>query len=280
MTSWIIPIAGTHPQHWQIAREHGFWDMTKGHRVHLGDTVYFWQSGGSLLAQCTATSSYHPIDTSMASPWEDSGEREYVARFTFDCRSDRPTAQPRWAELQQQWGKALPPQVHSFSEPSDEAVLAAYFDTARVTDPYRDEDREAELERLGYDMRTYNYRAIAQRQGQPRFRNDLLKAYGGRCAVTGTQVEYVLEAAHIASFRGAQSNKVYNGILLRADIHTLLDLHRLTITPDYVVRVDSALGEPYRAFEGVELAVPTDEALRPDRTVLAEHNKECDWYVP
>ena len=95
MTSWIIPIAGTHPQHWQIAREHGFWDMTKGDRVHLGDTVYFWQSGGSLLAQCTSKSSYHPIDTSMASPWEDSGEREYVARFTFDCRSDRPTAQPR-----------------------------------------------------------------------------------------------------------------------------------------------------------------------------------------
>lgn len=280
MTSWVIPIAGTHPQHWEVAKSHGFWDMTKGHKVLLGDTVYFWQAGGgSLLAQCTATSSYHPLDARMTSPWEDSGEREYVARFTFDVLSDKPTAAPRWLDLQQQWGKQLPPQVRSFADPEDEQVLAQYFSTQKVVAPYTDEDRKRELERLGFDLRTFNFRAIAQRQGQPRFRNELLRAYEGRCAVTGTDVESVLEAAHIAAYKGAQSNAVYNGILLRADIHTLLDLNRLTITPDFIVQVDETLGEPYRSLDGLRIAVPAEAAHHPDGALLAAHNAGCDWLV-
>ena len=47
-----------------------------------------------------------------------------------------------------------------------------------------------------------------------------------------------------------------------------------------VVRVDTALGEPYRSLDGVQISLPADGALRPDRQVLTEHNAECDWYVP
>ena len=46
MTSWIVAIDKTYPQHWTIAAEHGFWDMTKDIKIEAGDSVYFWLSGG------------------------------------------------------------------------------------------------------------------------------------------------------------------------------------------------------------------------------------------
>lgn len=277
MTSWVVVIAGTHPQHWEIAKKHAFWDMTSMHKVALGDTVYFWQGGGSLLAQCTATSPASPIVEDDPLPWEDSGERHYVARFHFSCLSDSPSSQPRWGDLQQQWGKRYPLQLRFFTDRAAEQVLAAYFDSEPVGDPYDDDERERELERLGYDRRTFAMRAIAQRQGQPAFRNALLKAYGGRCAVTGTGAESVLEAAHIAAYKGTHSNYVYNGLLLRADIHTLLDLDRITVTPDYVVRVDPSLGSPYAELDGRDLLLPQHEKDRPEGQLLQEHNARCSW---
>lgn len=279
MSSWIILVGTDYPQHWAIAKEHGFWDMTMNHPVHLGDTIYFWQAGGSLLAQCEATSPHYPISPAMELPWDDSADGRYVARFTLRVLSEAPNAQPSWGEVRRLMGNdRLPLQLREIKTPEAETVLASYFSTEPVGTSYGDEEREREMARLGYDLRKFSYRAIAQRQGQPAFRNALLKAYEGRCAVTGTQVESVLEAAHLASYKGTHSNRVYNGLLLRADIHTLLDLHRVTVTPDFVIRVDSALGEPYRSLDGTTIAFPEDDALRPDAQLLLEHNRECDWF--
>lgn len=277
MTSWVILIASSYPQHWKIAKNHGFWDMTSRRDVSLGDTVYFWQAGGSVVSQCTATSAAYPMTGQDAEPWEDSGEREYVARFHFDCLSESPLAQPRWGELQAQWPKPYPLQLRSFSNPADEAVLAQYFDSVPVSRPFSDTEREDELKRLGFDLRTFALRAIAQRQGQQAFRRSLLSAYGRRCAVTGTSTESVLEAAHIARYFGKQSNKTSNGLLLRADIHTLFDLHRLTVTPDHVVRVDPVVGSPYVELDGVTLHAPMGTRDQPLTELLADHNAECDW---
>ena len=71
------------------------------------------------------------------------------------------------------------------------------------------------------DARKRISRMIAQRRGQSAFRNNLFDAYGGRCAITGCEVPDVLEAAHIFPYRGEDTNKVVNGLLLRADVHTL-----------------------------------------------------------
>src|SRR5205823_2979542 len=67
-------------------------------------------------------------------------------------------------------------------------------------------------------------RIQASRQGQFAFRAALIEAYGGRCAMTGCDILEVLEAAHIVPYRGPSTNAVSNGLLLRADIHTLFDL--------------------------------------------------------
>lgn len=277
MTSWVAVIDSSYPQHWDIAKQSGYWDMTAEHKVELGDTVYFWQGGDSLIAQCTATSSRYPIPMGSALPWADAGARAYTTRFELDCLSESPNARPSWGDLQRQWGKRYPPQFRSFDDRAAEAVLARYFDTAPIVDPYDDAERQRELERLGYDHRTYAMRSINQRQGQPAFRNDLLRAYAGACAVTGTTDTDVLEAAHIARYLGPQSHLVANGLLLRADIHTLFDLHRLTITPDYRVRVRSSLGSPYAGLDGGTIHLPSEVSDRPHEQLLLDHNAACDW---
>ena len=49
------------------------------------------------------------------------------------------------------------------------------------------------------DARNRIAATIVQRRGQAKFRQDLLDAYGGRCAISGCTVESVLEAAHIVT---------------------------------------------------------------------------------
>lgn len=64
------------------------------------------------------------------------------------------------------------------------------------------------------DLRRRVLRALAVPSGQPKFRAELLAAHRGRCAITGCDVEGVLEAAHIHPYRWDLSYEVTNGILL------------------------------------------------------------------
>lgn len=86
-----------------------------------------------------------------------------------------------------------------------------------------------EPDRYDEDLRVRVPGSLFIRRGQPRFRRLLLDAYLGRCAITGTAIPALLEAAHISRYRGDHTDRVDNGLLLRADIHTLFDLHLLTV---------------------------------------------------
>lgn len=81
------------------------------------------------------------------------------------------------------------------------------------------------------DARKRILATITRRRGQQKFRNELIAAYEGRCAISGCAVLDVLEAAHIYPYRGDETNVVSNGLLLRADLHTLFDLRLLNIEP-------------------------------------------------
>ena len=70
---------------------------------------------------------------------------------------------------------------------------------------------------------TFKTVEVEQRQGQPAFRQDLMQAYGNRCAVTGCAVRDVLQAAHVVPVKDDGRHAVSNGILLRADLHNLFD---------------------------------------------------------
>ena len=121
-----------------------------------------------------------------------------------------------------------------------------------------------------YDARLRVTRQIVARRGQPKFREALLDAYSRRCAVTGTDAESVLEAAHIRPYRGPESNVVANGLLLRADIHTLFDLALLAIQPGSLeIAISKALARsPYAELDGKPLNVPGDEAAHPSTEAL------------
>lgn len=107
------------------------------------------------------------------------------------------------------------------------------------------------LDSRGVDDEEYRLRAIKSRRGQARFRQALLEAYKGRCVVTGCNVADLLEAAHITPHAELTDYRVCNGLLLRADIHTLFDLNLLAIDERYRVKLSSSLRyteywEPYR----------------------------------
>ncbi len=124
---------------------------------------------------------------------------------------------------------------------------------------------------LGKVKRT---REVTERQGQSAFRDQLLSAYG-RCAVTGTNVHSVLQAAHIEPYNGPATSTVANGLLLRADIHNLFDTGHLWVTASLRVALHPELraGE-YGSLHGRKLRLPKNPAQHPAAHHLAWHRTQ------
>lgn len=120
------------------------------------------------------------------------------------------------------------------------------------------------------DRRQLVERQIRERRGQQRFRDALCQRYNSRCVVTGCGILAVLEAAHISPYHGENDNHPQNGLLLRADIHTLFDLNLIGIEPNCLqveLHPDIAEQEDYRALAGNTLSCsqnrqPSRQALR------------------
>lgn len=112
--------------------------------------------------------------------------------------------------------------------------------------------------------------SIIRRRGQSAFRKQLLRAYQGRCAVTSCSLQQILEAAHIHPYLGDETNVVSNGLLLRADVHTLFDLGLLWINPANLrIEISELLRESeYAWIEGKPLYLPENQEERPSRTAL------------
>ena len=122
------------------------------------------------------------------------------------------------------------------------------------------------------DARERVLREIVQRRGQHKFRKSLIAAYGGHCAITGCSVAPLLEAAHITPYLGPETNAVTNGLLLRADIHTLWDLGLIAVDPKaHTVWVSAEITDStYQALTGVRLRPPLDLAQWPSTAVLEQ----------
>lgn len=122
------------------------------------------------------------------------------------------------------------------------------------------------------------YQHIRLRQGQPGFRRRLVAAYGGRCALTGWDVLETLEAAHIRSHARGGSMSTSNGLLLRADMHTLFDLGLLAVdTASWRVLLNHAIKstEAGRDLQHRRLTLPLSEADMPSAVALDEHRQRC-----
>ncbi|BDI18989.1 hypothetical protein ANSO36C_47910 [Nostoc cf. commune SO-36] len=122
--------------------------------------------------------------------------------------------------------------------------------------------------------------SIVRRQGQSQFRQSLLKAYSCKCAITNFDAEAALEAAHIIPYIETENNHPSNGLLLRADLHTLFDLNLIVIDPKTMkVHISPLLKETeYKTIDGKEIRVPKDETCRPNQEFLKQRLQQCKWH--
>jgi putative restriction endonuclease len=123
-------------------------------------------------------------------------------------------------------------------------------------------------------------RLAPYRLGQDSFKAVVLDAYHRRCAVTGTHIPPVLQAAHIRPVSVGGEHRLDNGLLLRSDIHTLFDRgylgidqrHRLRVSPR--LRTDFSNGDDLYAKAGQAIELPEHRADRPGREFLEWHLDE------
>jgi hypothetical protein len=112
-------------------------------------------------------------------------------------------------------------------------------------------------------------RMVVLRQGQAIFRQKLMVAYENRCAITGCEIPQVLEAAHIMPYLGEHTNHVTNGLLLRADIHTMFDLGLFKIDRDYRITAEQHIKDAYDLPPEIKY-LPADNKLWPSPDAFAE----------
>ena len=284
MTSWVLWISKEFPSHWRLAVEHGLWDLLRPADIRAGDDVFFWQAGprSRILGWTRATTDAIPLNAGQRGPWLDADTADYRRRFRFTLVSDTPVRRPRWGEVATATGLTPAPRtgVVKTDDTGVQEWLRSLFDGVEPRVDLRFADNvQVQLEDLLKDTRERAERTIALRRGQREFRSALLNAYNGRCAVTASAVVGVLEAAHISPHRGLNTNVVSNGLLLRADVHTLFDLHLLTVNGDLRVLLSPELaGSEYADFAGRSLAsAPLRTPDEPNREALRAHRAECPW---
>lgn len=156
--------------------------------------------------------------------------------------------------------------VPGIAEPEDN-TLTDLEDEYDKTGAFKPENLDDERKRI--------LALIVQRRGQPAFRKSLIVAYNGKCAVTGCDALDALEAAHINPYKGEHTNTLKNGLLLRADIHTLFDCGKIAIdSSDMTVVLSEDLKySTYKVLHGRRLLLPDDPSEHPDKTAIDSHRR-------
>lgn len=106
-----------------------------------------------------------------------------------------------------------------------------------------------------HDERETIYQAIKARRGQQAFRKNLLDLYNSTCIISGCRVVDILEAVQINPNALENKHHFSNGLLLRADLHTLFDLDLIRINPEqYLIEIsDKLIGSEYEQYNGLSL---------------------------
>jgi putative restriction endonuclease len=127
--------------------------------------------------------------------------------------------------------------------------------------------------------RRYGLRAVKQRLHQASFREAVITAYNGRCALSGLPESLLLDAAHIVADKDELFGQpvVPNGIPLSKIHHAAFDAHLIGIDPDYRLHVskrllgqnDGPTLDALKGLNGVTIHLPARVEDRPDRDRLA-----------
>jgi putative restriction endonuclease len=127
--------------------------------------------------------------------------------------------------------------------------------------------------------RRYALRAVKQRLHQASFREAVITAYNGRCALSGLPEPMLLDAAHIVADKDELFGQpvVPNGIPLSKIHHAAFDAHLIGIDPDYRLHVserllgqnDGPMLDALKGLNGLAIHLPARIKDRPDRDRLA-----------
>jgi putative restriction endonuclease len=165
-----------------------------------------------------------------------------------------------------------------------QAILPAFISgwdaqalKARVAFGVADQDASAPPQNA--IERRYSLRAVKQRLHQASFREAVISAYNGRCALSGLPEPLLLDAAHIVSDKDERLGQpvVSNGIPLSKIHHAAFDAHLIGIDPDYRLHVsdrllmqkDGPMLEALKHLDGGAIHLPNRNKDRPDRDRLA-----------
>lgn len=128
--------------------------------------------------------------------------------------------------------------------------------------------------------RRYALRVVKQRLHQASFRDAVIAAYRGRCALSGLPEPMLLDAAHIVADADEQLGQpvVSNGIPLSKIHHAAFDAHLIGIDPDFKVHVadrllsqdDGPMLEALKRLDQTHLHLPVRHKDYPDRERLAQ----------
>lgn len=128
--------------------------------------------------------------------------------------------------------------------------------------------------------RRYALRLVSQRLHQATFREAVLAAYDGRCAISRLPERRLLDAAHIIADGDELLGQplVANGLPLSKVHHAAFDANLIGIDPDYRIHVSDELfamndgpmlEQGIKAMRGKTLLMPERLVDRPDRDRLA-----------
>src|SRR5262245_21700121 len=127
--------------------------------------------------------------------------------------------------------------------------------------------------------RRYALRIVKQRLHQGSFREAVIYAYDGRCALSHLPEPLLLDAAHIVVDKDERFGQpvVPNGIPLSKIHHAAFDAHLIGIDPDYRLHVserllsqnDGPMLEALKRLNGETIHLPKRPKDRPDRDRLA-----------
>ena len=119
---------------------------------------------------------------------------------------------------------------------------------------------------------------IVPRLGQGLFRILVTDVYDKRCVVTGERTLPVLDAAHIKPYEVVQKHEIWNGLLMRSDLHRLFDRGYVSVDPSTRrflvskrIKDEFENGRDYYKLEGAPVREPNARWARPNAENLEFH---------
>jgi putative restriction endonuclease len=127
--------------------------------------------------------------------------------------------------------------------------------------------------------RRYALRQVQQRLHQATFREAVITAYRGRCALSGLREPVLLDAAHIIEDKHERLGQpvVQNGIPLAKTHHAAFDAHLIGVDPNFRIHVaerilrqkDGPTLEALKRLHANRIYLPSRGKDRPDQDRLA-----------